>query len=74
MTQAFGSTAMGAAAGMQTAEPSVGSQPTAAPGEVNLAQEVPVKENVESVGAKFCSNCGHPATGKFCSNCGSEIK
>lgn len=25
-------------------------------------------------GAKFCSNCGTPATGKFCTNCGSEIK
>ena len=74
MTQAFGATAMGAAAGMQTGEVAPGSVPTAQPGEVELNQEVPVKENVEAVGAKFCSQCGQPVNGKFCSNCGAEIK
>lgn len=42
--------------------------------QTEVLTEQPIQQPTQQVpSAKFCSNCGTPATGKFCSNCGHQI-
>ena len=37
-------------------------------------QDVQGGAQAPAEGAKYCPNCGTPATGKFCTNCGTQIQ